>query len=203
MTAEAPTVLVASGDRLFADAAGHLLRSSGWHVVGTVNDGLKALAALSRSAASTVLVIGELPRLGSTALARQVRRRWPHVGVVLVGGQANAAATMVPADADADAIVEALATPPPEGTEPQATRPDSLAELLSLTSRERLVLKLLAEGMAGPDIARQLGVSQHTVRTHMQNLYAKLDAHSRLDVLRFASEHGLVPEETAEPGQQP
>ncbi|MGH2546092.1 MAG: response regulator transcription factor, partial [Actinomycetota bacterium] len=96
-----------------------------------------------------------------------------------------------------------LATPPPEGTEPQATRPDSLAELLSLTSRERLVLKLLAEGMAGPDIARQLGVSQHTVRTHMQNLYAKLDAHSRLDVLRFASEHGLVPEETAEPGQQP
>jgi len=203
MTAEAPTVLVASGDRLFGVAAGHLLRRSGWHVVGTVNDGLQALAALSRGAASNVLVIGELPRLGSTALARQVRRRWPDVGVVLVGGQANAAGTTVPADADADAILEALATPPPEGREPQTPRPDSLAVLRSLTSRERLVLKLLAEGIAGPDIARQLRVSQHTVRTHMQNLYAKLDAHSRLDVLRFASEHGLVPGETAEPGQQP
>lgn len=197
------TVLVASGDRLFAGAAGHLLRSQGWHVTGTVTDGLQALAALSRDPVSTVLVIGELPRLGPMALARQVRRRWPKVGVVVFGGQPNAVATTVPLDADADAIVEALATPPPEGTGTQPTRPDSLAVLRSLTSRERLLLKLLAEGMAGRDIARRLEVSRHTVRTHMQNLYAKLDAHSRLDVLRFAAEHGLVPGEVAEPGQEP
>jgi DNA-binding CsgD family transcriptional regulator len=37
-----------------------------------------------------------------------------------------------------------------------------------------------------------MGVSEHTVRTHMQNLYAKLGAHSRLDVVRFAAKHGLV-----------
>ncbi len=201
--AEAPTVLVASGDRLFAGAAGHLLRSRGWHVVGTVNDGLQALAALSRNTAATVLVIGELPRLGPTALARQVRRRWPSIGVVVLGGQAISAATSVPADADADRIVEALAAPPPAATGAQPNRPDSLGVLRSLTSRERLLLKLLAEGMAGSDIARRLGVSQHTVRTHMQNLYAKLGAHSKLDVVRFAAEHGLVPGERADPGQQP
>jgi DNA-binding NarL/FixJ family response regulator len=197
------TVLVASGDRLFANAASHLLRNRGWDVVGTVNDGLQALAALGRSTASTILVIGELPRLGPTALARQVRRRWPDVGVVLFGDLSNAPATSVPTDANADTIVEALSAPPPEGTGRQTTRPESLAVLRSLTSRERLVLKLLAEGMAGPDIARQLGVSQHTVRTHMQNLYAKLNAHSKLDVVRFAAQHGLVPGETGEPGQQP
>src|ERR671918_154681 len=98
--AEARTVLVASGDRLFAEAASHLIRSQGWNVVGTVNDGLQALAA-----------------------------------------------------------------PPPEGTDRQTARPDSLAVLRSLTSRERLVLKLLAEGQTGPGIAARIGVSQHTVRT--------------------------------------
>ena len=201
--AESPTVLVASGDRLFAGAAGHLLRSRGWNVVGTVNDGLQALAALRRNTAATVLVIGELPRLGPSALARQVRRRWPGIGVVVLGGRAISAATTVPADADADRIVEALAAPPLAATGTQPNRPDSLAVLRSLTSRERLLLKLLAEGMAGSDIAHRLGVSQHTVRTHMQNLYAKLGAHSKLDVVRFAAEHGLVPGERADPGQQP
>jgi DNA-binding NarL/FixJ family response regulator len=201
--AEARTVLVASGDRLFADAASHLIRSRGWNVVGTVTDGLQALAALNRETASTVLVIGELPRLGPTALARQVRRRWPDIGVVVFGDQGNAAATSVPADANADAIVEALAAPPRVGTDRQTARPDNLAVLRSLTSRERLVLKQLAEGMSGPDIARQLGVSQHTVRTHMQNLYAKLHAHSKLDVVRFAAQHGLVHGDAGEQGQQP
>jgi DNA-binding NarL/FixJ family response regulator len=200
--AEARTVLVASGDRLFAEAASHLIRSQGWNVVGTVNDGLQALAALSRKTASTVLIIGELPRLGPTALARQVRRRWPDIGVVVFGGQGDAAATSVPADANADEIVKALAAPPPEGTDRQTARPDSLAVLRSLTSRERLVLKLLAEGQTGPGIAARIGVSQHTVRTHMQNLYAKLGAHSRLEVVRFAAEHGLVSGEAAEAGQE-
>ena len=203
MKAKPRTALVASGDRLFADAASHLLRSRGWDVVGTVNDGLQALAALGRETASTVLVIGELPRLGPTALARQVRRRWPDIGVVVFGDLSIAAATSLPAEANADAIVEALAAPPPEGTDSQTRRPESLTVLRSLTSRERLVLKLLAEGMGGSDIARQLGVSQHTVRTHMQNLYAKLDAHSKLDVVRFAAQHGLVPGDTGESGQQP
>jgi DNA-binding NarL/FixJ family response regulator len=198
---EARTVLVASGDRLFADSASHLLRSRGWRVMATVNDGLQALAAISRSDVSKVLVIGELPRLGPSALARQVRRRWPDVGVVVVGGRADASAHALPSDADADMILNALEAPPPEGTEDRPTRPDSLAVLRSLTSRERLVLKLLAEGLTGPRIAGRLGVSQHTVRTHMQNLYAKLGAHSRLEVVRFAAEHGLVPEEAAEAGQ--
>jgi DNA-binding NarL/FixJ family response regulator len=67
-----------------------------------------------------------------------------------------------------------------------------MALLRTLTSRERLILKLLAEGVAVRDIGGRLDVSQHTVRTHMQNLYAKLGAHSRLDVVRFAAEHGLV-----------
>jgi DNA-binding NarL/FixJ family response regulator len=195
------TVLVASGDRLFAKAAARYLAGWGWNPVGTAFDGLQALAAIGRHRPSAVLVLGELPRLALAALAGQVRRRWPDVPVVVVGGARSGDATALPADAEGEAVLAALTSSPP--TVPIVApedRPDGVAMLLNLTSRERLVLKLLAEGNSVRDIARHLGVSQHTVRTHMHNLYAKLGAHSRLDVVRFAAQHGLVGGEAGKAG---
>jgi DNA-binding NarL/FixJ family response regulator len=187
------TVLVASHDRLFAEAAAGYLAERGWTVVSWAIDGLQALAAITRGEPTAVLVLGDLHRLSAGALARQVRRRWPHVSVVLVGGGSSEDAASLPPDAEGDAVVAALQTPPSQPSPvPPDSRPDSAALLRSLTSRERLVLKLLAEGLSLRDIAGQLAVSQHTVRTHMQNLYAKLGTHSRLDVLRFAARHGLL-----------
>ncbi|HEX2024938.1 MAG TPA: response regulator transcription factor, partial [Actinomycetota bacterium] len=194
------TVLVASGDRLFAESARRYLEERGWRVVATAMDGLQALAALGRFEPSAVLILGQLPRLAPAALARQVRRRWPALPVVLVGGNPPPDATVVPADADGEAVIGALSSPPPATAEAPPERPTSVALLRSLTSRERVVLKQLAEGASLADVARRLEVSQHTVRTHMQNLYAKLGAHSRLDVVRFAAQHGLVGDEEEETG---
>ena len=185
-------VLVASGDRLFATAARRYLEKQGWNVVGVAPDGLQALAAAGRTDPDAVLVIPELPRLGPAALARQIRRRRPSTSVVILGEAQAEQATVLPADADGREIAKALSAPPPSTVPGRDERPDGMALLRALTSRERLILKLLAEGVAVRDIASRLDVSQHTVRTHMQNLYAKLDAHSRLDVVRFAAEHGLV-----------
>ena len=195
------TVLVASADRLFAQAAARYLAGRGWNAVGLAFDGLQALSAVGRHRPAAVLVLGELPRLASAALAGQVRRRWPDVPVVVVGGGRSGDGTALPADADGEAVLSALTSSPP--TNPIAAsdeRPDGVAMLLNLTSRERLVLKLLAEGGSLRDIAGRLEVSQHTVRTHMHNLYAKLGAHSRLDVVRFAARHGLVGEEAEKAG---
>jgi DNA-binding NarL/FixJ family response regulator len=185
-------VLVASGDRLFAAAARGFLGQHGWNVVAVAPDGLQALAAAGRTEPDAVLVIPDLPRLGPAALARQIRRRRPSTTVVILGEAQAEEAIVLPADADAREILEALAAPPPSAASARGERPDGMAQLRTLTSRERLILKLLAEGVAVRDIAGRLDVSQHTVRTHMQNLYAKLGAHSRLDVVRFAAEHGLV-----------
>jgi DNA-binding NarL/FixJ family response regulator len=199
VSAEPPSVLVASGDRLFGEAAGRYLEERGWRVVGVAVDGLQALAGLAREEPSAVLILGDLPRLAPAALARQVRRRWPRLPVVLLGAGPNDDATVLPVDAAGEDVVAALAAPP-RLTEPAATskHPNSVALLRSLTSRERLILKLLAEGSSLKEMAGRLDVSQHTVRTHMQNLYAKLGAHSRLDVVRFAAEHGLVGGEAGE-----
>jgi DNA-binding NarL/FixJ family response regulator len=185
-------VLVASGDRLFAAAARRYLEDHGWNVVAVAPDGLQALAAAGRTPPDAVLVLPELPRLGPTALARQVRRRRPATTVVILGEVHADDAVVLPPDADGGEVLAVLASPPPAAVAPPAERPGGMALLRSLTSRERLILKLLAEGVGLGEIAGQLEVSQHTVRTHMQNLYAKLGAHSRLDVVRFAAEHGLV-----------
>ena len=191
---EGRSVLVASADRLFAEAAGRYLEDLGWEVVTTAFDGLQALAGLARHEPSALLVLGNLPRLDPPALARQVRRRWPGLPIVLLGTGQSDDAVVLPADAESRDVVAALSEPPAATTAAPPRPPASVALLRSLTSRERVILKLLAEGTSLADIARQLEVSQHTIRTHMQNLYSKLGAHSRLDVVRFAAEHGLVGE---------
>ena len=74
-----------------------------------------------------------------------------------------------------------------------ANRGDSMKALIaSLTAREREILALLTEGMSGEHIAEALGISQNTVRTHVQSILTKLQVHSRLEAAAFAVQHGLV-----------
>jgi DNA-binding NarL/FixJ family response regulator len=66
--------------------------------------------------------------------------------------------------------------------------PDPLAVL---TAREREVLQCLVDGLSRTDIAARLHVSTNTVRTHTQNLMAKLGAHSTLESVSLALRHGV------------
>jgi two-component system nitrate/nitrite response regulator NarL len=61
-----------------------------------------------------------------------------------------------------------------------------------LTSREREVLGLLVEGASGQSIARTLGISPNTVRTHVQNVLTKLQVNSRLEAATFAVRHRIL-----------
>jgi DNA-binding NarL/FixJ family response regulator len=61
-----------------------------------------------------------------------------------------------------------------------------------LTSREREVLGFLAEARSSDSIADLLSISANTVRTHVQNIMAKLEVHSRLEAVAFAVRHRLA-----------
>jgi len=52
-----------------------------------------------------------------------------------------------------------------------------------LTAREREVLALVREGLTNREVARHLGVSAHTVRKHLENVFARLGVHSRTGAL--------------------
>jgi DNA-binding NarL/FixJ family response regulator len=65
--------------------------------------------------------------------------------------------------------------------------------LTALTARERDVLQCAVDGLSKPDIARRLFLSPNTVRTHTQNMLAKLTAHSMLEAVTLARRHGMRP----------
>ena len=62
----------------------------------------------------------------------------------------------------------------------------------SLTPRELQVLQLLARGFANKQIAQELGISEHTVKFHVNSILAKLGAQSRTDAVVRATRLGLI-----------
>ena len=64
-----------------------------------------------------------------------------------------------------------------------------------LSPREKDVLLAMMDGARGRQIARDLSISTDTVRTHIRNIFAKLDVHSRLEAVRVARAAGLSPRE--------
>ncbi|CND59936.1 LuxR family two component transcriptional regulator [Mycobacterium tuberculosis] len=67
------------------------------------------------------------------------------------------------------------------------------APLAELTPREREVLQCMVDGLGRAEIADRLGLSANTVRTHTQNLLAKLGLHSALEAITLAMRAGMRP----------
>jgi HD-GYP domain-containing protein (c-di-GMP phosphodiesterase class II)/DNA-binding CsgD family transcriptional regulator len=63
----------------------------------------------------------------------------------------------------------------------------------ALTDREVEVLRLLSTGASRRSVAARLTVSEHTVRHHLEHIYAKIDVRTRVEATLFAIEHGLLP----------
>jgi len=61
-----------------------------------------------------------------------------------------------------------------------------------LTSRQREVLTLIAEGLSNQNIASQLGISVRTVERHRENIMDRLNLHSRTDLVKYALRKGLI-----------
>jgi DNA-binding NarL/FixJ family response regulator len=185
-------VLVISADRLYAEAAARYVeRAAGLSAV-TERDGVSALMAIARLQPTAVLVLGDPERLPAPAFARRVTTRWPGLPIVVLGPGTDERGTL-PVSADGEAVLEALTTspsPPPKGRD--VVRSQELVLLQSLTRRERAVLVLLGQGLESDDIADRLSISEHTVRTHLQNVHRKLNVHSRLEIVRLVARHGLL-----------
>ena len=63
---------------------------------------------------------------------------------------------------------------------------------LGVSDREYAVLQLLATGRSNKEIARELGISPNTVKTHVANLYAKLSVSKRTEAVHAARQLGLI-----------
>ncbi len=104
-------------------------------------------------------------------------------------------------DADADTLVVALqavsqgllVTSPELSAAVPSTRgrPPAIPE--DLTPRELEVLRLLAEGLPNKSIAQRLGITEHTVKFHINAIMGKLGAQSRTEAVVLATRMGIIP----------
>jgi DNA-binding NarL/FixJ family response regulator len=95
----------------------------------------------------------------------------------------------------ADAVIFCMRTQTSSNRSDTAPKPQALAVPVvfapGLTARERQVLRLLVEGASNKEMARRLAIRSNTVRTHVQNLMAKLCVHTRLEAVTLAMRAGF------------
>ncbi len=60
-----------------------------------------------------------------------------------------------------------------------------------MTKRELEIIALIADGQSNKEIARQLNIATHTVKSHMHNIMEKLALHNRLQIAKFTREESL------------
>jgi DNA-binding NarL/FixJ family response regulator len=210
-------VLVVDDNLLFAEAIQAALSAKGFDVA-TAADAATAFAALDGDGPPDVVLI-EVRLAGGAgfALGTEIRERHPMTRVIALTGLADAAAAAhaleigfagyLSKDTKIGGLVDAIRTvaeggevetqtlpAKADGSSPWRARQDSATSLLAaqITPREREILELLSAGYTSGEIERTLGISRNTVRTHVQNILAKLGVHSRLEAATFAVEHGIV-----------
>lgn len=76
---------------------------------------------------------------------------------------------------------------------PDFVRNDAALRSLGLTGQEMKVLNALASGRANKEIARSMGLSPNTVKTHLANLFAKLEVSTRTGAVTRARDLSLIP----------
>jgi DNA-binding NarL/FixJ family response regulator len=186
------------------------LTDLGLSVLPVARTGTEALAAVATERPELVLVDLGLPDMDGLVLGERILAELPGAKIVVVTalhdtgtvgeairlGFAGYVTKDIPLSQFVDAIKSVIDGQVVVAHQPLPARKpgDPQAEFLlrQLTPRERDVLLLLGEGAGGPEIARRLLVSQNTVRTHVQNILTKLQVHTRLEAVAFASRHGVL-----------
>jgi DNA-binding NarL/FixJ family response regulator len=210
-------VLIADDQRVVRDGLSMLVEMmEGIEVVGVVADGAAAIDAAIDDRPDVVLMDLRMPDVDGTEATRRIARARPDTAILVLTTYADES-SVLPAlqagargyltkDASAEQIeaairdVHAGRTHLDSGVQEQlvamavraAPAPAGLGEAEALTARELEVLGLIADGLSNHQIAERLVVSNATVKTHINRVFAKLDVRDRAQAVRFAYEHGLM-----------
>jgi DNA-binding NarL/FixJ family response regulator len=213
-------VLVADDQRVVREGLGTLLGlMTGIEVVGTAADGDEALALAIQLRPDVVLLDLRMPRCDGIQATRRLREHDAGIKVLVLTTYADdrsvidalraGARGYLTKDAGAAEIRDALervtrgqpaidpavqqhlldaitASGPSHGAAPAPQFP------AGLTAREAEVLSLIAQGLSNSEIASRLTVSETTVKSHINHLFAKTGVRDRAQAVTYAYQHGLT-----------
>ena len=182
-------------------------------VVGEASDGDTVLRLASELRPDIVLLDISMPGPGGIEVTRQLKESLPELRVLILTAhedesmlreavQAGAAGYIIKRAVESELINAILSVSRGDlYVHPAMTRallketslfpsmPEPSVE--SLTPREIEVLRLIAKGYTNGQIAKELSLSVRTVESHRANLMGKLELRSRVELVRYAMEHGL------------
>ena len=214
-------VYLADCQPLFNEALQALIERDGRHdVVGSGSTAAQVTSAVARLEPDLVLVDAELALVARPPLVEAILGRDPTTKVLvlaqemdlelLLGAVRSGAVGVVGKKSGTRTVLRAVqAALDGEGVVPRAMLPELFRRLLDLgernadsplnrlSPREREVLALLGRGWNNARIGRELFISPHTVRTHVQNILQKLVMHSKLEAATFAMQRDVAPRRLA------
>jgi len=209
-------VLIADDHTLFRQGLVRLLESApDLEVVGEAVDGREAIRLVEKTHPHVIIMDLSMPGLGGLEAIRRIRRIQCQAEVLVLSMhddevsvsqalQAGAVGYVVKTDNAEELLTAVRAAHRGQSyLSPSISRlviegylqrrpTENVASSDKLTSREREILQLLAEGHSNKEIAKLLNLSVKTVETHRTNLMKKLGLHSLAELVRYAIRNGLV-----------
>lgn len=181
-------------------------------IVGAVADGRALVEEALRSAPDVIILDIAMPLLNGVEAAIEIKKKLPktkflfitmHVSPAYLEAALNAGGTgYVLKSAAREELLEAIQTVleghiyvspgVSDGRLGRFSDPARAAATLRLTSRERQVLQLIAEGKSAKEIAFILQISVKTVSFHRENIRKKLNLNTTAELTRHAIEQGLI-----------
>jgi DNA-binding NarL/FixJ family response regulator len=189
--------------------------SKGMKVVGEASDGVMLLALLKRSTPDMVILDVSMPKLRGIEAAQAIRKQFPEVAILILSmhksreylqkALAAGARGYVVKEDSGNELIHAIQTIRSGGS---YLSPMMMKELADdpvgifrnkarlatdpLTTREREVLSLIADGKTSKEIAQLLFISIHTVNNHRKNIRHKLAIRKNTDLVKYALKHGYA-----------
>jgi len=219
-------ILLADDQRIVRKALRCLLeRESDLRVVGETSDGLEIVSLVERLKPDVLITDVAMPGLHGIEVTRRVREQAPGTGVVILSRYANewyvtqalrsGAAGYVARQSDVADLVRAVRAVARGRRYLGAPLSDDSIEVWlaragrpaadpynTLTSREREILQLVAEGYSSTAMARRLAISARTAEAHRANVMRKLRLRNQAALIHYALSRGLLAPVLAPPRSQ-
>jgi len=182
-----------------------LSRADDMEIVGEAGTGPQALSLIARTSPQVVLMDIQLPGLDGMSCLERIRREHPDVKVIMCSASTDPAQIAAAFRLGAIAYIVKSVNPvdlPSAIRQAQnqtvyqafglGSRENGGAGGIDLTEREQTILDAMAGGLSNKEIAKDLWITEQTVKFHLTNIYRKLEVGNRTAAARVAREHGLV-----------